>query len=48
MKRKSIISVLFIFLLVLAGCSSSKVKLPAQSEVTDKTLKDVFAEHGMK
>jgi endo-1,4-beta-xylanase len=48
MKRKSIISVLFIFLLVLAGCSSSKVKLPAQSEVTNKTLKDVFAEHGMK
>ena len=48
MKRKSIISILFIFLMVLAGCGSSKVKLPAQSEVTDKALKDVFAEHGMK
>ena len=48
MKRKSIISILFIFLMVLAGCSSTKVKLPAQTEVTNKTLKDVFAEHGMK
>ncbi len=48
MKRKGIISILFIFLVVLAGCSAGKVKLPAQSEVTDKALKDVFAEHGMK
>lgn len=51
MKHKRLISILLSLMLaltVLAGCGSSKVKLPAQTEVTDKTLADVFAEHGMK
>ncbi|MBQ6095440.1 MAG: endo-1,4-beta-xylanase [Lachnospiraceae bacterium] len=30
------------------ACSSSAKSLPAQSEVTDKAIKDVFAEHGVK
>ncbi|MBO4477838.1 MAG: endo-1,4-beta-xylanase [Lachnospiraceae bacterium] len=48
MKHKRVISVLLIVMMILTGCGSSKVKLPAQTEVTDQTLKDVFAEHGMK
>ena len=48
MKRKSILSVLLVLMMILTACSSSKVKLPAQAEVTDQALRDVFAAHGMK
>lgn len=38
------------FILALAGCGGQETKsnLPMPGEVTDKALKDVFAEHGMK
>lgn len=48
MKRKSILSFLLVLMMILTACSSSKVKLPAQAEVTDQALRDVFAAHGMK
>jgi len=47
-RMKRIINILLLVMLALTGCGLGKVKLPAQSEVTNKTLKDVFAEHGMK
>ena len=34
--------------LTSTGCASAAKSLPAQSEVTDKAIKDVFAEHGVK
>lgn len=39
-----------ILITLLAGCdvTGGSVRLPAQKEVTEKTIRDVFAEHGMK
>jgi endo-1,4-beta-xylanase len=48
MKKKSVLGILLIFMFILSGCGTKKVALPSQKEVTDKTLKDVFAKHGMK
>jgi len=48
MKKKIIISIICIFVLILSGCGIEKVPMPAQNEVTDKALKDVFSEHGLK
>ena len=48
MRRNIIICFICILAILLSGCSVEKVVLPAQKEVTDKTLKDVFKEHGMK
>ena len=46
--RKTIICIICITVMLLSGCSTPKVNLPAQKEVTDKTIKDVFAAHKMK
>ena len=50
MKRSIFGSFLCVLCLLLAGCAGggTRVQLPAQSEVTEKTLADVFGEHGMK
>ncbi|MBO7516066.1 MAG: endo-1,4-beta-xylanase [Lachnospiraceae bacterium] len=48
MKRRNWIVLLLVWILVIPGCSSAKVKLPAQSEVTDQAIRDVFSGHGMK
>lgn len=48
MKKKIILVIVCVLIFFITGCSVEKVKLPAQKEITDKTLKDVFAEHGMK
>ena len=46
--RKTIICIVCITVMLLSGCRTPKVNLPAQKEVTDKTIKDVFAAHKMK
>lgn len=54
MKAGQLITAAFATLLILTGCASdtaptaAKSELPDKSIITDKTLKDVFAEHGMK
>lgn len=48
MKKKLLLSIFLIMTVILSGCGTEKVVLPSQKEVTDKTIKDVFAEHGMK
>ena len=48
MKKKSIICILIILITILSGCSIEKIVLPAQKEVTDKTIKDIFEEHEIK
>ena len=45
---KPVICLICILTMLLTGCGTPKVTLPAQKEVTDKTLKDVFAAHNMK
>ena len=52
-KRKTTLSLIILTLcllaMILTACGAEPaVKLPKQKEVTDKTLKDVFGEHGMK
>ena len=53
-KAGQLITAAFATLLILTGCASdtaptaAKSELPDKSIITDKTLKDVFAEHGMK
>ena len=51
--KKKITALLCILILALSGCEgastqSAKCELPDKSTITEKTLKDVFAEHGMK
>ena len=46
--RKTIICIICVTAMLLMGCGTSRVSLPAQKEVTDKTIKDVFASHNMK
>lgn len=54
MKAGQLITAAFATMLILTGCASdtapsaAKSELPDKSMITDKTLKDVFAEHGMK
>ncbi len=48
MKNKKWIGFLLVIILAMTGCSAPKVKLPAQAEVTDQAVRDVFAAHGMK
>ncbi|MBO4420465.1 MAG: endo-1,4-beta-xylanase, partial [Lachnospiraceae bacterium] len=52
MRRRKLTPVILIICLltmIFTACASTpKVKLPAQKEVTDKTLKSVFEGHGMK
>lgn len=48
MKKRLLSFMICILILFMTGCGSAKVKLPPQREVTDKTLADVFGEHGMK
>ncbi len=51
--KKIVALLLCLTMLILSGCSgmetaSVKIDLPEKSTITDKSLKDVFAEHGMK
>ena len=51
--RKTITALLCVLILALSGCEgaatqTAKCELPDKSTITEKTLKDVFAEHGMK
>ena len=49
MKKYLMSTIACMFLLLFAGCSGeARVKLPVQGEVTSKSLRDVFGEHGMK
>ena len=47
MKKRFLGIAIAMILLLCSGCTGSN-PLPAQSDVTDKALKDVFAEHGVK
>ena len=46
--RKTIICIICVTVMLVSGCGTPKINLPAQKEVTEKTIKDVFAEHKMK
>ena len=50
--KKRILLLCMCFILLFSGCGGGsgygKADVPAQTEVTDKSLKDIFAEHGMK
>lgn len=48
MKKKLITFIVCMLIICISGCSTDKVILPGQKEVTDKTIKDIFAAHGMK
>ncbi|MBR6477705.1 MAG: endo-1,4-beta-xylanase [Lachnospiraceae bacterium] len=50
MKRRIFCCVICFLMVFLTGCGAGGVRhtLPAQEEVTSKTLQDVFGEHGMK
>ncbi|MBQ5933740.1 MAG: endo-1,4-beta-xylanase, partial [Lachnospiraceae bacterium] len=48
-KFTPVILIICMLTMIFTACTSTpKVKLPAQKEVTDKTLKSVFDGHGMK
>ena len=50
--KRSFLTILCMTILLLTGCTqaeqSGKSKLPPKSDITEKNIKDVFAEHGMK
>ena len=46
--RKTIICIICVTVMLVSGCGTPKINLPAQKEVTEKTIKDVFSEHNMK
>ena len=46
--KRYMICLVCILALLLTACGAPGVTLPAQKEVTDKTIKDVFAAHNMK
>ena len=48
MKKSKLLCIFILLIITLSGCNIEKVKLPKQKEITEKTLKDVFLEHGMK